>query len=256
MSLPYQFTYLSTEALSPYQERVRALAAVAGAPDSPQMVLDRCVRSLRLFRDCDAPSIRDVRVPETHQNQSDFPCCDREQLIQHIVFRLDSYELALVALRAESRGKLEGNLAFVAETRRIQRAFQRWSKYAGGHWHRHISPEERVKDRVLTAGLAEMEKLFRAWHAHWHSLPGFEQELRVETIGSLYEGFKRFGPRRIPVSPVSRVYSCKARHAAIYSVLEAFGLEKPGDMVQGSRRVSYAVKKFRTRNASQGRQSG
>ena len=253
MSLPYPFTYLSTEALWPYQERVRACAAVAGAPDSPQMVLDRCVRSLRLFRDCDAPSIRDVRVLETHQDQLDFPCRDREQLIQHIVFRLDSYESALVALRAESRRKLEENLAFVVETRRIQHAFQLWSRYVGGHWHRHISPAERVKYRALTAGLAEMEKLFRAWHEHWHSLPGFEQVLRVETIGYLHEAFVLFGPSMERVSPV---YSGRALHAAIYSVLEAFGLEKPDGIENGSRRVSYAVKRFRTRNASQGRQSG
>lgn len=245
MSLPYRFTYLSTEALWPYQEQVHSLAAVASVPYFQLIVLDHCVRNLRLFRDCDAPYIRDVRVPETHQHQSDFLCRDREQLIQDIASALLAYESHMVRQQEDRQESLEKDIAVIKDIRSRNAAVQQWFRSPKGRWSPSISRKERVNERKVAEGLTETIKLLRVWYGRVLFSPLFMKLAHEDLVGRLYEALAVYGPSLERVRPV---YSGRALHAAIFSVLEDFGIEKPGDQINGSRRVAVAIGKFRSRN--------
>src|SRR5215475_8819453 len=147
MDLPHRFQYLSIETLWPHEEREQSILAGA-QPLSPLVVLNICIRRLRLFRDCPESHIRDVRVEETHQAQRDFPCRDRERLIGRIAVALEVYEDLRGRQNIVEQVYLKERLQLMADLRTHQQAFLRWFR-PGGIWKTRIARQDRFVERKL-----------------------------------------------------------------------------------------------------------
>jgi hypothetical protein len=248
MDTPYPFAHLSLTQLWPKEEPTPSLDEAAGVPLSPEMTLDICVRRLRLFRDCVPPNIREVRIDEKHQNQWDFPCRDREQLITRIVEALAEYEFVLTKLPEDNQKEFEERMGFLTGLQSDYSMYQGLFQSPKGRWGRGIALGERVSAKKFEESRAVMERVIRALHAHRFSLSELKGVMQVKTIGGLYGAFDAYGPLLKWTRPV---YTNEALYAAIFTILEAFGLEKTGAKAgyrtNGGRRVAHTVKKLQQR---------
>lgn len=226
-------TWWKYEPLVPAHARQGVVAsdAIAKTPSTPTQinayatgVLYMCVLNLPFLQcDKDHPQhVRDVLIASTHRPQRYFPCQDHPQFLAAIVRALDVYETTLTLYLTNV---LKEQQQYEDMMRTLQQRFQNFvgsNKTPKGRWKARLPREDRPPQRNDDA-LKGTKQFIDWWYTRGAVLDA-RAVFRTILIRQLYAAFVQYGPSLTRRGPQ---YANIALYAAIYTVLEHFGLQPP-----------------------------